>query len=316
MKHPRLLAIATLALFAMPFVACSEKDDPDDMTIAVNTINASNDGTIHYQSGASWSEAGVTRLFGASPSTFSVSDEVKVHFSPGNLQYNTTNGKWQFASRQYLTAETDPTAADGVIDLFGWGTSGWESGAIAIEPQSTDMADTNYWVDGNSQASLYGDYANADWAAYNPIAGGGNKAHLWRVLRTSEWQYLFGNNPKRRGRWGMATLEGGYVGVILIPDEWEAPAGISFTAGADGWATNEYTAVQWFRLEQSGVVFLPASGYREGAVASSVGQTGNYWAADAADATCACDLFFRARSLDATDRDARHYGFSVRPVLE
>lgn len=316
MKYPRLLAIASAVALIAAFAACSDPDDPDAMTIPVNAINATSDGTSHHLGSATWSQASSSRLMGASPLAFSVSDEAKVYFSPGNLQYNSTNGRWQFSRRQYLTVATDPDAADGLIDLFGWGTSGWESGAVAIEPQAVDAADSNYWVAGDSLAGLVGDYAEADWAYHNAIVGGGNRARQWRVLQAAEWQYLLGENPTRRGRWGMATLEGSYRGLVVLPDQWAAPAGISFVAGASGWETNRYSLVDWFRMEQSGAVFMPAAGYREGAVSTSIGQTGNYWASDAASGICAHDLFFRAQALDATDIDARHYGFAVRPVLQ
>ena len=98
---------------------------------------------------------------------FSIGANKKVCFSPGNLQYNaalgthqcadgtTKQGTWHFAEHQWdivglgygKTSETDHnfvggTVVDGNnrqvdsnyngwIDLFGWGTSGWNSGPNA-----------------------------------------------------------------------------------------------------------------------------------------------------------------------------------------
>ena len=72
---------------------------------------------------------------GASTHLFSVSETKRVRFSRGNLQYNPSLGVWRFALRQYhyVCQDNANIAADydGWIDLFGWGTSGWNSGATA-----------------------------------------------------------------------------------------------------------------------------------------------------------------------------------------
>ena len=121
----------------------------------------------------------VLSLSAYQPMPFSVADGMTVLFSSGSLQYNaalgthqcadgtTKQGTWRFAEHQWdmvgmgygLTDETDfnyiggtilnsdnrlvSSTYNGWIDLFGWGTSGWNSGAKAYEPwsTSTDYAD-------------------------------------------------------------------------------------------------------------------------------------------------------------------------------
>ncbi|MBQ7631413.1 MAG: hypothetical protein IJS82_01440 [Paludibacteraceae bacterium] len=61
---------------------------------------------------------------------FSVSATKKVHFSQGNLQYQATTNTWRFADNQYTRCKTNGYIAedyDGWIDLFGWGTSGYNN---------------------------------------------------------------------------------------------------------------------------------------------------------------------------------------------
>ena len=55
---------------------------------------------------------------GAILAEFSVSDSTKVYFSQGNLQYNPKKNIWQFAKHQW-------DMYTNWIDLFGWGTSGY-----------------------------------------------------------------------------------------------------------------------------------------------------------------------------------------------
>ena len=81
----------------------------------------------------------------------------------------------------------------------------------------------------------------------------------------------------------------GVNGVILLPDNWRTPVGLSFTASTTRglewngtyyfWASrqtglthNAYTEAEWARMETAGAVFLPAAGYREGLAVSLVGK--------------------------------------------
>ncbi len=70
---------------------------------------------------------------GALAGEFSVSATKKVRFSKGNLQYQASSNTWRFVENfsdfikldnRYATADYD-----GWIDLFGWGTSGYDNTA-------------------------------------------------------------------------------------------------------------------------------------------------------------------------------------------
>ena len=138
---------------------------------------------------------------GVLPGSFSVSATRQVHFSQGNLQYKASNNTWRFAEHQYdyvgnANSKISSTYNDW-IDLFGWGTSGWNSGAGCYEPWSTSTSWMDYYPGGSNSIGLTGAYAGADWAWYNAIRNGGNTAHWWRTLTHDEWGYLL-NTPRRR----------------------------------------------------------------------------------------------------------------------
>ena len=259
--------------------------------------------------------------YGAVNSWFSVGDFTVVQFSRGNLQYQPSSGTWRFADYQYasLGAENRNIAqsSDSWIDLFGWGTSGWNSGANAYFPWSNDQSDANYLVGGNASFGLSGDMSNADWGKFNPIQNGGNVAGLWRTLTKDEWIFLFDTNYLRKDKWALATINGFYKGVILLPDNWVRPDGIDYSHGAPlGYNTNKYTNQQWLKLQSSGAVFLPMSGLRDGSDVSAVNSDGYYWSSTPDGADAAHALWILAGTISPSASRNRHYGLSVRLVLE
>ena len=263
-----------------------------------------------------WYRPGGFDAIGRSYKTFSVSDTKKVHFSRGNLQYNASQNKWRFALRQYNMICSDNAnisqTYDGWIDLFGWGTSGWNSGANAYQPWSTSDVTEDYYVGGIATNSLSGEYANADWGVYNKITNGGNKAGQWRTLTKDEWEYLIG----RSGKYGMATIGDIYKGLVLLPDDWTLPTGLSFTAGYDNvFATNTYTLAQWQTMESAGAVFLPAAGDRYGTDVNDVGTQGYYWSGTYFNENDAWFLYFLSGFVDMGN-GRRNGGLSVRLVAD
>ena len=145
------------------------------------------------------------------PFLFSTATDRKVGFSMGNLQYNagegthavntdpvtTEAGTWRFAEYQFECVGNNPgnTAPSATqtewIDLFGYGTSGWQSSATCWRPYDTNYGNGSsnqsvlYSPTGNLYAnflnSLTGPYANSDWGVYNAISNGGNTPNLWRT---------------------------------------------------------------------------------------------------------------------------------------
>ena len=276
--------------------------------------------------------------------TFSVSPTRKVTFSPGNLQYNAAlgthrcadgsvkPGTWRFAEHQwdyvgdakngtvyYNGTKCDNTRVsesyDGWIDLFGWGTSGWESGAAAYQPWAVSTTGTDYQPGGDPGNHLTEDYAYADWAVYNQI--GDDPAGTWRTLTTAEWTYVFEQRPGYAFLRGQATVCGIH-GYMLLPDDWVAPAGISFTGGTGiGYDVNVYSPEQWAAMEAEGAVFLSASGSRSGTAFgdNAAGNRGAYWSVSGSGNTNAYRMWFRDEGAEVIAAD-RNYGRPVRPVKD
>lgn len=137
---------------------------------------------------------------------FSISSWDQVRFSKGNLLYNASTDTWRFAEKQtdHIGAENNKIADDNTnwIDLFGYGTSGWESGAEAYQPWSTASSYSKYLNQDLADA-----YEEADWGAHNAIANGGNRAGMWRTLTKDEWSFLLNSrNASTVGGDGQRTL--------------------------------------------------------------------------------------------------------------
>ena len=282
---------------------------------------------------------------GALPGGFSVSPTKKVRFSKGNLQYNaalgthqcadgdTKQGTWRFAEHQwdYVGDMIDGTVYEievkcdngllsstytGWIDLFGWGTSGWNSGANAYQPYSTSTSNSDYYPGGSYTNSLIGPYANADWGVYNAISNGGNQAGLWRVLTQDEYVYLFHSRLNSDNLRGQAVVNNVH-GYVLLPDGFVLPSGLSFSACPNNWTSNVYTAEQWSQMEAAGAVFLSTAGYREQASVYNISSNwfwGDYWSSTADDEEKSKYITFGENQARTDYWDYRFRGRAVRLV--
>ena len=238
--------------------------------------------------------------YGQSASLFSVSANKKVRFSKGNLQYQNTGthavatggtaeGTWRFADNQYdyISDGNISSSYTGWIDLFGFGTSGWNSGATAYQPYSTSTTGIHYWPGNSVGNDLAGDYRNADWGVYNAISNGGNQPDMWRVLTRGEQEFLyFGRttstvNGVENARYVKAIVNGTY-GTIIFPDLYSHPSEVPLPTGINSASTtyisNGYTVAQWTLMEANGCIFLPAAGWRTGSdTYHSIGTIGQYY---------------------------------------
>lgn len=197
---------------------------------------------------------------------FSVAYNKKVAFSPGNLQYITATDTWLFAAQQYHIIGSrnmvNQVFAD-TIDLFAWSTDTDPSTAWGV----TLVEDLNLFS---------GDFV--DWGT----AVGDGKT--WRSLTAAEWEYLRASRKNASSLIGVGSVDGVH-GLILLPDEWVAPAGITFKSGYSdkeysSIAFEEYqsfTAEQWATMQSAGAVFLPCAGFRIGTDLAYMQLGGLYW---------------------------------------
>ena len=249
--------------------------------------------------------------------TFSVSDSKQVTFSKGNLQYTQSTNTWSFAENQRDYIGTDNVTGGSVssgeygdekygdaladkVDLFGWSTSFTNFGV------STSTDDDYY----------YGSFV--DWGT-NKI--GNDAPNTWRTLTYDEWYYLRYNRTNANDLVGVAQVNG-VNGLILLPDNWTCPAGVTFKSGFHSeWAVGYYadyqifTAAEWSKLESAGAVFLPAAGYRDGSTVHLVHYYAPYWSATEYGSDYAYYLIFTSGGAPMVGC-SRDLGLSVRLVKD
>ena len=222
------------------------------------------------------------------PGVFSVSDTKQVRFSKGNLQYTQSTQTWSFAEHQYDMLGTDNvvgstqqvdsyagyyykngTSLSDKIDLFGW---------------SGSTATAKWGIPSTSTSDYSGDFV--DWGTN---IGDGK---TWYTLTYGEWYYLWSTRTNANNLVGVACINlnadgSKYAnGLVLLPDNWTCPAGVTFKSGSsDTYSVQAYadyqtiTLADWQKLEAAGAVFLPASGRRYGSGVDIVQSHGLYWSA-------------------------------------
>lgn len=250
---------------------------------------------------------------GKLPGRFSVSPTKQVIFSKGNLQYKACFDTWQFAENQYDVigkANKNISATyDGWIDLFGWGTSGYNGKfPYMVSGTGSDFGDGDQVIDGT----------NYDWGVFNGINGGGYMPGLWRTLSQDEWAYLYEGRDNAENLRGMATVNG-VTGYIFLPDGWKLPSGLAFTADLDVFNENSYDVSQWHKMEAAGALFLPSAGMRDGTTVHYVGISGRYHSTTHFGLSQSYYFYFTSSSyknVTPMGADLRCSGNSVRLVQD
>lgn len=250
---------------------------------------------------------------GAIASLFSVSPTKKVFFSRGNLQYQASGYNWRFPLEQYENIGSgndyiSPSYA-GYIDLFGWGTSGINHGAVAFQAFSTSTTNSDYQAYGSYDYNLNDVTGYADWG-YNSISNGGASANEWRTLTKDEWTYLI----SRPNSFVKAQVAG-VNGVILLPDNWNTQIyNLSGYNEADAnFTINVFSSSIWSTvLQANGAVFLPTTGYRNGSSYYN-NAFGYYWTATHKGNTQAYCVGFDAFTFEC-GQQLRYVGCAVRLV--
>lgn len=242
----------------------------------------------------------------------------QVYFSKGNLQYIASTNRWRFANNQYdYIGDANSNISStyhGWIDLFGWGTSGYNHGAICYQPWSTSMNYSDYYAYGQYTYNLYDQTGQADWG-YNAIVNGGNIEGQWRTLTNDEWHYVINSRPTLSGiRYAMTNLNG-VNGVVLLPDDWDDSIYELNDVNGGNYESNIITAADWTNtLEANGAVFLPATGLRMETSVNHAGSYGYYWSSSCGNfnANASYLIFYSDHFNWFSDR--RYIGCSVRLV--
>ncbi len=312
----RSIAFVYLIMLAITAFSQSTKTYEYDAAGRLTRTTYSNGVQIFYTYDALGNRTSKTVINGypegAIPGIFSVGTNTYAYFSQGNLQYRAVGGAngdanetasagenvggtWRFAEHQWdyvgyndggnvyengvkcdnsLASET----YDGWIDIFDWGTSGYNHGANCYQPWSRSSSNQDYLAYGVEGLSLYeGDAEHrgqADWG-YNPILNGGNTENSgWRTPTAAEWDYLLNTRTTSSGIRFAFALVNDVEGMILLPDDWDASVYtlnnpntsiislLEFVNFADFFEaylnSNTIDAQTWTDvLEPSGAVFIP-----------------------------------------------------------
>ena len=267
---------------------------------------------------------------------FSVGETQYIAFSQGNLQYQASTNTWRLAEHQWdfvglqiigtvyennVKCDNSKISAtyEGWIDLFGWGTSGYKKTRpyTTYKKPSDGSPDNSYIYYYMGKGDITG--TNYDWGVYNIISNGGNQAGLWRTLTRQEWSYLLHGRKNANCKKGLGEVNG-VIGLILLPDNWSLPDGITYTSGFTTYdkeysTVNSYSLDDWEKMETNGAVFLPAAGYRDGGGFSNRHGGGNYWSSTGVGDDAAVHFYFKQQGIYGSSIN-RRCGVSVRLVQD
>lgn len=249
---------------------------------------------------------------------FSVSNNKKVSFAKGNLQYSKDanwNDHWSLAEKQYdfygldnlETQDLNPSGnrfpSEDHLDLFCWNAGKSANGTIYTYPNDS------YYT---------GDFI--EWGtlpAFMSIYGQG-----WSTLSNDEWAYLLSSRKDAATLQAFVTIsiteENKVKGLLLLPDEWKAPEGAPVLDGSV-----EITAAQWTSLENAGAVFLPAAGNltvqsedsHTIATVNDVNIAGSYWSSTSSKTNInAYGVVFNSTKVTSGNDQYRRIGSAVRLV--
>lgn len=211
----------------------------------------------------------------------------QVFFSPGMLQYQPKTKNWRFAKNEWdwvgakagnkqlgNVFDGDNVHCDnavvydseslssygGWIDLFGFGSSGFE-GTSPTEIRGTAASQGGIYATCNLNGTNY------DWGRFCEIYYNDQIDHKgqWRTLSLDEWKFLASDKSKA----GSATVND-VQGMILLSDGFVDPCcnektnseGIFKTLNkSQEYEANIYHGINWVAMSNAGACFIPNCGW-------------------------------------------------------
>ncbi len=253
---------------------------------------------------------------------FQIREGEYTRFTQSNINYNLETEKFNFYDSQWqMLQEKNGQIASyvstnkGGIDLFGWGTSGYQSApALYAKDNSSYAPDVT-----SNQCIQEGTLKQHDWGYRNAIGSDEGFAY-YITLNRYEWNYLMRERPNASKLRGTAVIKDGakeYCGFVFLPDNWSLPLNSTFVAD-NRMYPNEYTPEEWAIMENAGAVFLPCAGYREGSNFYDMSNCA-YWTSNSAGPADGNNYEGKALLAFVNDWTAdtianRYMGYAVRPV--
>ena len=245
---------------------CTQENVPSGSTMLVKSEPVYKDGTRGLNSPIS---TVITPDQNTAPLSglFSVAANKQVYFSKGNLNGWRYEDDWSLPGKQYTMKGDANMTESGYpadeVDLFAWSV-----------PEDYYGTAFGYGDEDESTAARFqGPFV--EWGESEGVIslmGAG-----WQTPSATEWRYVLSERPNAASLEATATVAD-VKGLMLLPDEWTAPSGLTV---ADG---GTYTVEQWTTLEEAGAVFLPAAGkLNDGVSLDDVGTAGYYWSSSPSD---------------------------------
>lgn len=248
---------------------------------------------------------------GALPGVFTINEDGRqVYFSKGNLYYNGEEGSkfnsnlsagWNFYDKQTDFCNVSSVSANNEISLFTWGYGTWSKEYTNYNYETSDVI--------------------TDWGTQ---IGDGN----WRTLTSDQWNYLYnvrgGTGYPRfaRARIKVSSTNTNIYGLLIFPDGYSGRTsgnGISDlnkTDSGGAYPTSSMTESEWKDLEDLGVVFLPAAGWRNKAITVSKPNSKGYYSSSDPLGMDDCKQFTFDNANINTSSNKRYLSRSVRLVKD
>ena len=235
----------------------------------------------------------------------------KVRFTRGNLYYD---GSSKIEQHQYDFNSASYTNSTAHVSHFMWYKTLNESVKKKYEETGTSASDTfftnqsTFTVDGFSKAGSC--FALSDWEYLL------TERTASTVNGTTNARYFKGCIQKEDGT--------SMNGMFIFPDVFTWPSSVKtlpdeINEASSGY-DNKYTYNDFKRLQDAGIVFLPAAGFRDGndgdTLIFSAGSLGFYWSASPDGDFSAFDLNFFSGGVNPGHDDSRRQACSVRLVTE
>jgi hypothetical protein len=241
---------------------------------------------------------------------------------------------------KHTFATNNAGTGDKWIDLFGWGTSGVGNFSGGQANNSINGHYVRLGCYANTNSSNYGpNYSSSNDASIaNTVYDWGvnGSSHLgtgWRTLTPDEWNILMNTrnasplNGTENARFACVTLHidnKDIKGTFIFPDQLHWPVNVPYPNSINQEDVNfnsshPYTAAEWALLEEEGVWFLPAAGYRNGTnTFTNIQTTGYYWTTTGGFSSSSGGPSGNAKYINVTTGTAawheKRYGCSVRLV--
>lgn len=228
---------------------------------------------------------------------FSVSASKKVKFSKGNLYWD--GSAYKFEENQYDYPSSWNTSH---VGHFFWSKDDSIARASSYSDSGASVNDI-----------LFANGAETTPKSSFSVDGETGK---WRALSMDEWTYLL--NSRSGNRYAKARVNN-VNGLLIFPDDYAGTisgTGIAeVNSSSAAFPSSSIPTAIWSEMEEDGVVFLPAGGYRYGSSIMSKGSEARYWASISTDsADEARDISFNSTVLRSPSSNTRNFGELIRLV--